>query len=101
VLARKRKSGVIERVVENWLGSTNERGYENAFCQILIAEGHTIIRRPAHGPGEHGKDIVTRDRKRSLHAYQLKTGNIDKSRWRQKLAGSAAVGLPTVPPAAG
>ena len=71
MLARKRKSGVIERVVENWLGSTNERGYENAFCQILIAEGHTIIRRPAHGPGEHGKDIVTRDRKRSLHAYPL------------------------------
>ena len=74
---------MIERVIENWLDSTNERGYENAFCQLLIAEGHTIIRRPAHGPTEHGKDVVTRDQKGRLHAYQLKTGNLDKSTWRQ------------------
>lgn len=74
---------MIERVVENWLDSTNERGYENAFCQVLTAEGHTIIRRPAHGPTEHGKDVVTRDRKGHLHAYQLKTGNLDKATWRQ------------------
>lgn len=74
---------MIERVVENWLDNANERGYENAFCQVLTAKGHTIIRRPAHGPTEHGKDIVTRDRRGRLHAYQLKTGNLDKSTWRQ------------------
>ena len=73
---------MIERVVENWLDNTNERGYENAFCQLLTAKGHTIIRRPVHGPTEHGKDIVSRDQKGRLHAYQLKTGNLDKSTWR-------------------
>jgi hypothetical protein len=74
---------VIERVVENWLDSINERGYEITFCQVLIAEGHTIIRRPAHGPTEHGKDIVSRDRQGYFHAYQLKTGDLNKSQWRQ------------------
>ena len=74
---------MIERVVENWLDSVNERGYEIAFCQVLIAEGHTIIRRPAHGPTEHGKDIVSRDRQGNFHAYQLKTGDLNKSQWRQ------------------
>jgi hypothetical protein len=74
---------MIERVLENWLDSVNERGYEVAFCQALIAHGHTIIRRPTHGPTEHGKDIVTRDGKGALHAYQLKTGNLTKTSWRE------------------
>lgn len=74
---------MIERVLENWLDNVNERGYETAFCQTLIALGHTIIRRPAHGPTEHGKDIVSRDRERRIHAYQLKTGDLTKASWRQ------------------
>ena len=74
---------MIERVLENWLDSVNERGYEVAFCQALIAQGHTVIRRPAHGPTEHGKDIVSRDQKGALHAYQLKTGKLTKSSWRE------------------
>ncbi len=74
---------MIERVLENWLDNVNERGYETAFCQALIAQGHTIIRRPAHGPTEHGKDIVSRDQKKAIHAYQLKTGDLTKSSWRQ------------------
>lgn len=77
---------MIERVVENWLDNVSERGYETAFCQMLVADGHAIIRRPAHGPTEHGKDVVTRDRKGKLHAYQLKTGNIGKFEWRQIIA---------------
>lgn len=73
---------MIERVIENWLDSVNERGYEMAFCQSLAALGHTILRRPAHGGTEHGKDVVTRDRKGKYHCYQLKTGKLSKSEWR-------------------
>ena len=73
---------MIERVIENWLDEVNERGYEMAFCQALTAQGHTILRRPAHGGTEHGKDIVSRDRSGKYHCYQLKTGNLSKSEWR-------------------
>jgi hypothetical protein len=73
---------VIERLIENWLDNVNERGYELAFCQALTAEGHTILRRPAHGSTEHGKDIVSRDKFGKYHAYQLKTGNLNKTEWR-------------------
>lgn len=73
---------MIERVIENWLDNVNERGYETAFCQALTAQGHRIIRRPAHGGTEHGKDIVSRDKRGTYHAYQLKTGNLGKSEWR-------------------
>lgn len=73
---------MIERVIENWLDNVNERGYEMAFCQALAAQGHTILRRPAHGSTEHGKDIVSRDHRGRYHCYQLKTGNLTKSDWR-------------------
>jgi len=73
---------VIERVIEHWLAKVNERGYEMALCQALTAQGHTILRRPAHGGTEHGKDIVSRDRQNKYHCYQLKTGNLSKSEWR-------------------
>lgn len=73
---------MIERLIENWLDNTNERGYEIAFCQALTAEGHTILKRPAHGPTEHGKDIASKDADGHYHCYQLKTGTLSKSTWR-------------------
>ena len=33
---------MIERVVENWLTSTNERGYEVPFCQLLLSQGYRM-----------------------------------------------------------
>lgn len=74
---------MIERVIENWLDNTTEREYELPFCQILTSTGHKILSRSTHGPGEFGKDIISRDARGSLHAYQLKTGNINTKYWRE------------------
>jgi hypothetical protein len=46
--------GVIERVIENWLTSANERSYQIPFCQLLAAEGETVIYISSHGPFEQG-----------------------------------------------
>jgi hypothetical protein len=62
---------VIERLIENWLANTGERGYETPFAQLLAAEGHTVIQGPVHHPFEHGKDILTYAPNGNLHAYQL------------------------------
>jgi hypothetical protein len=47
---------VIERVVENWLTSVNERQYQISFCQLLAAEGETVVYISPHGQREQGKD---------------------------------------------
>jgi len=49
---------VFERLVENWLSSAGERGYELAFAQLLAAEDHRVLQGPVHHPFEHGKDIL-------------------------------------------
>jgi hypothetical protein len=67
---------VLERIVDNWLISAGERGYETAFAQLLASEQHRVLHAPVHHPYEHGKDILTRAPDGSLHAYQLKGGNI-------------------------
>ena len=50
---------MIERVVENWLTSANERQYQIPFCQVLASEGETVLYISSHGALEQGKDIVT------------------------------------------
>ena len=72
---------MIERVIENWLTSTNERGYEIPFCQCLISEGYTILELSFHGQIEQGKDIIALDKEGVPCAYQLKSGLIDKRVW--------------------
>jgi len=37
----------------------------------------------SHGPLEHGKDIVSVSPDQSLHAYQLKVGNVNLNAWRK------------------
>ena len=76
-------NGLIERIVENWLTNTNERGYEIPFAQCLINDGHNVLLTPSHGPFEQGKDIVSIDSNGDLYAYQLKTGQIDLTEWRK------------------
>jgi hypothetical protein len=63
---------VLERLVEHWLTSVGELGYQDAFAQLLLAEGHTVLQGPVHHGFEHGKDILTLSPRRKLHAYQLK-----------------------------
>jgi hypothetical protein len=75
--------GVIERVVENWLTSSNERSYQIAFCQLLVAEGETVVYISPHGPFEQGKDVVTLDKKGNVRGYQLKCGDFGLAEWRE------------------
>jgi len=73
---------VIERVVENWLTSVNERQYQIPFCQLLAAEGETIVYISPHGQREQGKDVITLGRDRVPCAYQLKAGRVTLTNWR-------------------
>jgi hypothetical protein len=75
--------GVIERVIENWLNSSNERSYQIPFCQLLAAEGETVIYVSPHGPFEQGKDVITTDSSGKVRAYQLKCGDIGLAEWRK------------------
>jgi hypothetical protein len=63
---------VLRRLLESWLDSASERSYQVPFCQILSAQGHTILHSTRHGPLEFGKDIVTMGPDRIPCAYQLK-----------------------------
>jgi hypothetical protein len=76
------KAGVIERVIENWLTSANERQYQIPFCQVLAAEGEQIIYISPHGPREQGKDVITIAADRVPCAYQLKAGRVNLNEWR-------------------
>jgi len=76
-------TGVIERVIENWLNSSNERSYQIPFCQLLAAEGETVIYVSPHGPFEQGKDVITIDETGRARAYQMKRGDIGLTEWRK------------------
>lgn len=69
-----------ERLVDDWLTNANERSYQTPFAQSLIAKGMQVLR-VGHSPFEHGKDIIARDQDDKIHAYQLKTGDIDLKRF--------------------
>lgn len=73
---------MIERAIENWLISTNERNYQVPFCQALLQAGHKILYISSHRPMEQGKDIISIDKEGVCCAYQLKTGNLDLPAWR-------------------
>jgi len=73
---------MIERAIENWLISTNERNYQIPFCQVLLQQGFKILDISSHRPMEQGKDIIALDENGNSVAYQLKTGKIDIPVWR-------------------
>jgi hypothetical protein len=74
---------LIERVIENWLTSANERQYQIPFCQVLESEGESLIHISTHGPFELGKDIITIGLDKVPRVYQLKGGNVGMGEWRQ------------------
>ena len=73
---------MIERVIENWLTSVNERQYQIQFCQLLAAEGETVVYVSKHGPAELGKDVITIDPNGIPKCYQLKRGDVGLQDWR-------------------
>jgi hypothetical protein len=74
---------VLEKLIEDWLTNVNELGYQLPFCEVLLAEGFTIVHVSTHGRGEHGKDIVARHPDGNLSTFQLKGGDIRLSDWRK------------------
>jgi len=66
------RSGVNERVVENWLTSADERTLEVPFCQLLVAEGFRVVHLSRHGEWEQGKDILAIAPDDTPCAFQLK-----------------------------
>ena len=61
-----------ERLIEHWLDSVNERGYQSAFLQMLIGEGYGVIHSTRHGPIEFGKDVIATAEDGTHCAFQLK-----------------------------
>ena len=61
-----------EKLIEHWLDSIGERGYQSAFLQMLVGEGHTIVHSTRHTPIEFGKDVITIDSSGTPCAFQLK-----------------------------
>jgi hypothetical protein len=74
---------VIERVIENWLTNCNERQFQIPFCQLLTAEGESVVYVSPHGQREQGKDVVTLGKDKVARAYQLKRGRLTQSDWRK------------------
>jgi len=74
---------MIERVIENWLNNSDERGYQIPFCQLLSLRGYKIVHVSTHGPFEQGKDIIAIAPDGIPCAFQLKTGDISLDRWRK------------------
>lgn len=73
---------MLERVIENWLVSLNERQYQIPFCQLLQAEGERILRISRHQADELGVDVLSLGQSGEAKAYQLKRGDIGMSEWR-------------------
>ncbi len=76
---------MLERVIENWLDKATERSFQQPYCYILSADGHTIIHSTRHSAMELGKDIITINRHGTPCAFQLKTGNISLAKWRSEV----------------
>ena len=77
---------MLERVIENWLDKATERSFEQPFCYMLSAEGHTIIHLTRHDPMEMGKDIISIAPDGTPCAFQLKSGNISLGKWDKEVS---------------
>ena len=77
---------MLERVIENWLDKATERMFQQPYCYMLSAEGHTIIHLTRHCGMEMGKDIITIAPDGTPCAFQLKTGDISLAKWRTEVS---------------
>src|SRR3984885_9369972 len=68
----RRRLGVHERLLEGWLDSAGERTYQGPFCQVLSAEGYSVLHSTRHAHIEFGKDVIAVAPDGIPCAYQLK-----------------------------
>mgnify|MGYP000654455399 CR=1 FL=1 len=80
---------VLHALISDLLEKLDERELEMIFRSLLRSKGHsTIFKRTRHGPGEHGKDIVSlsdKDGVKKVNIFQLKTRRISINRWRTEI----------------
>ncbi|TPG57376.1 hypothetical protein EAH89_10565 [Roseomonas nepalensis] len=77
-----------ERLIELWLDSASERGYQPGFVQMLVSEGHRVLHSTRHGPLEFGKDVISVAPDGIPCAYQLKGnpgGRLNRTQFREIL----------------
>lgn len=99
-MRRNAQNGIIERAVADWLTRANERSYQLPFAQVLMSNGYTVLQISTHGQLEQGKDIIAKNRKNHICAYQMKCGDIDLPEWR-KIRGEVIdlISIPVCNPA--
>ncbi|MDP1728016.1 MAG: hypothetical protein Q8M15_14620 [Bacteroidota bacterium] len=73
------------RAIEHWLDAVNELTYQPIFCFWLTTQGYSIKFAIKNNSFEQGKDVVGIDKKGIVHAYQLKGGDINLTRWRSEV----------------
>jgi len=80
---------VLEKLLEDWLNSIDERSFNFAFSQYLLAEGYTAVHFSRHGEFEQGKDVLAIDREGGSCAFQLKAlqgKKLKQSQWHDMQA---------------
>jgi hypothetical protein len=45
--------------------------------------GYAVVHSTTHGPAEEGKDVIAKDARGRVFAFQLKRGNINVHQWRK------------------
>jgi len=73
---------MIEKLLENLLINTNERGYMIPYCQLLVSKGYKLLYISPHGMLEEGKDIIALNTNGKPEAFQLKSDDITLGQWR-------------------
>ncbi|MBO6538292.1 MAG: hypothetical protein JJ969_02735 [Rhizobiaceae bacterium] len=72
-------------LIENWLDSVGERGYQLAFISALFRSGYTIVHNTSHNSLELGKDVIAMSPEGEWFAFQLKGnpgGRFTISQWQ-------------------
>lgn len=63
---------MIEKLLENWLDSVNERSYQASFVQMLAAQDYCVLHSTRHCALEFGKDVIAIAPDGVPCAFQLK-----------------------------
>lgn len=61
-----------EKLIANWLDNATEKSFQVPFCQMLQAQGHTVLHLTRHCAMELGTDVITVAQDGVPCAYQLK-----------------------------
>ena len=83
LLAQSTRNGVIERVVENWLTSVNERQYQIPFANSSLLKEKRSNTSRLTASVSRARDVITMARDGTPCAYQLKAGRVALTDWRK------------------